>query len=61
MSGTLFGCPGTDSLLVLAGWERRLAVAPARRLGVAPLRVGWCVWLIFSDWWVRWRLVERSP
>jgi hypothetical protein len=20
-----------------------------------------CVWLIFSDWWVRWRLVERSP
>jgi hypothetical protein len=42
-------------------WERRLAVAPARRLGVAPLRVGWCVWLIFSDWLVRWRLVERSP
>ncbi len=30
-------------------WERRLAVAPARRLEVAPLRVGWCVLLIFSD------------
>ena len=46
---------------LIAIWERRLAVAPAWRLGVAPLRVGWCVWLIFSDWWVRWRLVERSP
>jgi putative transposase len=31
------------------GWARRLAVALARRLEVAPLRVGWCVWLIFSD------------
>jgi len=29
--------------------ERRFAVAPARRLEVAPLRVGWCVWVIFSD------------
>jgi hypothetical protein len=42
-------------------WVRRLALAPARRLEVAPLRVGWCVWLIFSDWGLRRHLVERSP
>ena len=41
-------------------WARRFAVAPARRFEVAPLRVGWCVWLIFSDWCVWRRLVVRS-
>ncbi len=38
-----------ELLLLILEWERRLAVAPARRLEVAPLRVGWCVLLIFSD------------
>jgi transcriptional regulator with XRE-family HTH domain len=42
-------------------WARRFALAPARRLEVAPLRVGWCVWLIFSDGASRRCLVERSP
>ena len=41
-------------------WARRFAVAPARRLEVAPLRVGCCVWLIFSDWGFWRRLVERA-
>jgi len=40
-----------------SSWARWLALAPARRLEVAPLRVGWCVWLIFSDWGLRRRLV----
>jgi hypothetical protein len=34
---------GARLLDLAPGWARRLALAPARRLEVAPLRVGCCV------------------